>query len=131
MIIRKKGTLITHNEKTDAEDETKVNIIILPKHHFRRGGFMLLSKDFANFIIKPNNRLNSSEYSLFFALCKRVESGNHIKPFTHKQLAIELQTSRPNISRSLKKLLELGIIQKIEMEYYFDDQYIWTGDKRE
>jgi DNA-binding transcriptional ArsR family regulator len=128
--MQKKGTLIMQNENTGDEEETSVNIIMLPKQHFKRGGFMIVSKDLARLIVKPDLNLTGLDTKLFFALCERVDAGNRINTFTQSQLAKKLQTSQPNVSNSLKKLLEHGVIEKIGLDYYFADKYVWTGGRK-
>jgi DNA-binding MarR family transcriptional regulator len=127
MVTRKKGTLFTQNEKTGAEDETRVNIITLSDHHFRRGEFLLICKNLARLVLDPNINLTQLDHKLIYALYMWVEANNRIKKFTQKQLGEMVHTDQAHISRGLKKLVEMGIIEIIDGEYYFDDKYVWTG----
>jgi predicted transcriptional regulator len=103
--------------------------------HFKKGGFITMSKSIADLIIKQTENVYDCELTgfdlkLFFVLLKFVEQDNKIKRFKHKELAEMLGTSRPNVTLSLKKLTKYGIIENNEDDYYFNDKYIYTGKKR-
>jgi DNA-binding MarR family transcriptional regulator len=111
-------------------------LIATSQRHFKKGGFVTMSKSIADLIIKQTENaiydceLTGFDLKLFFVLLKFVEQDNKIKRFKQKELAEMLGTSRPNVTLSLKKLSKYGIIQHVDDDYYFNDQYIYTGKKR-
>jgi DNA-binding MarR family transcriptional regulator len=126
---------------TTHEDTVKnlknVDVLIgATKKHFEKGGFVVMSKSFVDYFLKTNDdntvelELTGFDMKLFFVLIQKSEANNRIKNFKQKELAEKLGTSVPNISISLKKLIEKKLILKIEHDYYLNDEIVYTGKKR-
>jgi DNA-binding MarR family transcriptional regulator len=107
-------------------------IIATKKKHYEKGAFFVMSKSIADLILTEDNEyeLTGMDLKLFFYLLKNAEANNRIKTFVQKEVAAALRTRQPNISRSLKKLIEVGLIEQIEHDYYFNSDFVYTGKKR-
>lgn len=99
------------------------------KRHFRKGEFFTMSKLISKVVI--TKKYTGETFRVLFLLLEMIDFNNRIKSFTQKELAEQLETSQPNISKSLKTLSEDKIIYKNGRDWYFSDEFVkFAGDKK-
>ena len=57
-------------------------------------------------------------------LLRRLDFNNRIKTFRQTDIAKEIKGNQSNVSRSIKRLEQDGIIKKDGNDWYFSDKYI-------
>jgi DNA-binding transcriptional ArsR family regulator len=118
-------------KKGDRTEEKDVEVLFFKKkYYYGKGEFIVMNKDFAGFLKKKlANSLTGLDIRVMMALIERTEQNNRIKLFKQKNLAEELSTTQQNISRSIKRLKDHGIIEEKGdfPELYFDKRFIYTG----
>ncbi|MCL2412483.1 MAG: helix-turn-helix domain-containing protein [Treponema sp.] len=102
---------------------TKIN-----QRHFGKGTFYMQALSLDRLIIEK--KYNFVELRTLIALKARLDFNNRIKNFKQSDIAKEIGSSQPNVSKALKRLLEDNIILKDGLDYYFSDVYIkGSGDE--
>ena len=92
------------------------------KRHFKKGEFYMESFAFAEFILEK--KYNTTDLKLLLALKRRLDFNNRIKTFIQSELAEEIESHQANVSKSLKKFMDDGIIEKDGHDFYFNDRFI-------
>ncbi len=92
---------------------------------------------FGSEIISEIKGLTVTDYRVFFRLLSHLEFENWIN-ITHQMIADELEVSRANVSRSMKKLVEKEIIErhkdpkdKRRIRYRLNPAHGWMGDAKQ
>lgn len=99
------------------------------KRKYKKGAFIMQSFEFDNLIIEKN--YSGLTFKVLSALKLRYGFNNEIKHFTQQELAKQLKTTQPNISREIKRLLDDKIIIKRENTFFFNEIYFsGSGDKK-
>lgn len=114
--------LVTYNDDGTIEVESVSLITKIQKKHFKKGEFFMQSKLLNKLILKNNYTL--PEIKTLLALTNRIDFNNRIKTFRQSDIAEEIGSSQPNVSKALKTLLVDKIIYKDNLDYYFNDKYI-------
>ena len=130
--IQKKGIfeLVEYDEKDNIKNEEKVQQIIkIEKRHFKKGEFFMMKKEFLmNLILKSN--YNFLEIKVLAYMLKHLDFNNRIETFKQKDIAEEINSTQPRVSKAIKKLEEDRIIKKIGNDYYLNENLIkGAGDK--
>lgn len=127
---RNKETSILQDFKDDGtiESQEVQTITKIQKRHFRKGQFFMTSFDFIEFLLKQNYTAVQSKVLL--ALVQRLDYNNRIKAFRQIDIAKQIGSTQPNVSRAIKQLEKDKIIYQDGLEWYFDDDFIkGAGDK--
>lgn len=120
----------THKYNTDVENVeiyTKV-----PKMIFRKGEFFLKAGEFVRLVLKKlvDDDYGKTDMKVLYFLLDRLDYNNRIRSFYQKDMAMEIDSTQANVSRSLKKLVESGVLIVDGKDYYFSVKYIaGAGDK--
>ena len=92
---------------------------------------------FGSEIISEIKGLTVTDYRVLFRLLSHLEFENWIN-ITHQMIADELEVSRANVSRSMKKLVEKEIIErhknpkdKRRIRYRLNPAHGWMGDAKQ
>jgi predicted transcriptional regulator len=95
--------------------------------------FQFLFNDLARYLISCNLELTGVDYRVMFAMITHAGWENHID-VSLDQLCEELKMKKPNLSKSIKKLVGVDIIQKVrstadarQWHYRFNPNFIWKG----
>jgi hypothetical protein len=103
-------------------------LIPVKRQEYKKGEFVVMNKAFAELLISDKcSELTGVDFRVLMCLIKRADSENRIKNFKQKNIADELKTRQPHISRSIKKLTSLEIIELRDLDMYFNIEYIYTG----
>ena len=129
-IISEKQTLVKYNEKGQAENYQDVEILIKgAQRHFKKGEFYMQTFELDYLIMEKD--YNVTDLKVLIALKRRLDFNNRIKTFRQVDIANEINSKQPNVSKSLKKLEDDKIILKDGLDYYFSDKYIkFAGYKK-
>ena len=101
----------------------------ISKRKYKKGAFIMQSYELDKFIIE--NNYSGLTFRVLSALKLRYGFNNEIKHFTQQELAAQLKTTQPNISRELKRLLDDKIIIKRDNSLFFNEKYFsGSGDKK-
>lgn len=109
----------------DNESEKWKDIEILTKiekRHFRKGEFFMQSFSLYDLIFEKDYKF--TDVKVLMILLKRLDFNNRIKTFRQIDIAKEIKSNQSNISRSIKRLEQDGIIKKDGNDWYFSDKYI-------
>lgn len=122
-------TLITHGKHGEIEDIQEVQTLIhLTKRHFKKGEFYMTAKLYDDLVWEKD--YGRTELRTLIALKRRLDFNNRIKGFRQSELAEELKTGQSNISKTLKRLENDGLIKRDGVDYYFDETYLkYAGDE--
>ncbi len=92
---------------------------------------------FGSELISEIEGLSGTDYRVLFRLLSHLEFQNWIN-VTHKSIADELNLKAPNVSRSMKKLINKGIIEKHKdptdkrrIRYRLNPIHGWMGDAKQ
>jgi DNA-binding MarR family transcriptional regulator len=115
--------LITYNEDDAQVNSEEVQVLIkTEKRHFKKGEFFLMTYKLDDLVMEK--KYNVTELRTLIALRRRLDFNNRIKGFRQSDLAKEIGTGQPNVSKALKTLERDCIIRKEGVDYYFSDTYI-------
>ena len=109
----------------DNESEKWKDIEILTKiekRHFRKGEFFMQSFSLYNLIFEKDYKF--TDVKVLMILLRRLDFNNRIKTFRQTDIAKEIKGNQSNVSRSIKRLEQDGIIKKDGNDWYFSDKYI-------
>lgn len=122
--------LNTYNKNGGLETMEEVQEIVkIQKRHFKKGEFFMMHDSLPDLIIKK--KYNGTIQRVLFYLLSQLDFNNRIKTFRQNDLATILNTSQPNISKSLKTLEQDNVILKKELDYYFNSRFIkGAGDEK-
>lgn len=123
--------LVTYNEHEQATNFEEVQEIIkIQKRHFKKGEFLTMKKDFLSFLIlKSDYKL--LEIKVIAYMLEHLDFNNRIETFRQTDLAEEINSTQPRVSKVLNKLEQDGIIYKKGLDYYLNEKYIkGAGDKK-
>ncbi len=92
---------------------------------------------FGSELISEIEGLSGTDYRVLFRLLSHLEFENWIN-ITHQLIADELNLKAPNVSRSMKKLIDKGIIEKHKdpidkrrIKYRLNPIHGWMGDAKQ
>ncbi len=95
--------------------------------------FRYLFKDLTRYLVFYELELTGVDYRVMFAMITHTGWENHIN-VSLDQLCEELKMKKPNLSKSIKKLVGVDIIQKVRSNsdarrwhYRFNPNFIWKG----
>jgi len=122
---------VTYNADGQAEDFQDIQEIVkIEKRHFKKGAFFMQAFTLANLILE--NEYGMPELKTLVALQTRLDFNNRIRTFTQTEIAKEIKSSQPRVSKAIQKLEVDGIIEKDGLEWYFSDKYIkGAGDNKQ
>ena len=109
----------------DNESEKWKDIEILTKiekRHFRKGEFFMQSFSLYDLIFEKDYKF--TDVKVLMILLRRLDFNNRIKTFRQTDIAKEIKGNQSNVSRSMKRLEQDGIIKKDGNDWYFSDKYI-------
>lgn len=109
----------------DNESEKWKDIEILTKiekRHFRKGEFFMQSFSLYDLIFEKDYKF--TDVKVLMILLRRLDFNNRIKTFRQTDIAKEIKGNQSNVSRSIKRLEQDGIIKKDGNDWYFSDKYI-------
>lgn len=116
----------------DNESEKWKDIEILTKiekRHFRKGEFFMQSFSLYDLIFEKDYKF--TDVKVLMILLRRLDFNNRIKTFRQTDIAKEIKGNQSNVSRSIKRLEQDGIIKKDGNDWYFSDKYIkGASDKK-
>ena len=96
------------------------------KRIYGKGTFYMQNKLFENFII--NDQLTIRDLKVLSYLKSKVGRANKIEMYRQSEIVAALPNiSQADVSRILKKLVELDIIYIKDNFYYFNIKYIYSG----
>jgi DNA-binding MarR family transcriptional regulator len=108
------------------------DVKILTKHeerHFKKGEFFMAAFILPELILDKD--YSGVTHRVLWYLLLHLDYNNRIRSFKQIKIAERLNVSQSNISSSLKKLLEDGVIYKRDEDYYFHDKYVkGAGDSK-
>jgi len=112
----------------EMKDENDVNVIVANNTKQKvNNQFVILFYDSLLSIIN-DYKLKQMDLKVLLVLLKKMEYGNLLK-YTQNNIAKQLKTQQPNVSRSLKNLRESGILILTEdKEEYINPQIINKGN---
>lgn len=95
--------------------------------------FHFLFKDLTRYLISCDLELTGVDYRVMFAMMNHAGWENHID-VSLDMLCEELKMKKPNLSKSIKKLVGVDIIQKVrsnsdarQWHYRFNPNFMWKG----
>ena len=120
--------------------EVFLGLAVPPKKRYPReiqqDGFYTMFS-FGSELISEIEGLSGTDYRVLFRLLSHLEFENWIN-VTHKLIADELNLKAPNVSRSMKKLIDKGIIEKYKdpkdkrrIRYRLNPVHGWMGDAKQ
>ena len=116
----------------DNESEKWKDIEILTKiekRHFRKVEFFMQSFSLYDLIFEKDYKF--TDVKVLMILLRRLDFNNRIKTFRQTDIAKEIKGNQSNVSRSIKRLEQDGIIKKDGNDWYFSDKYIkGASDKK-
>lgn len=130
-VLKNVKNLIGFDDKGNIDEIKEVTEIVkIEKRHFKKGEFFMVSFEFEKLLLEKNYGV--IELKVLVALKCRLDFNNRIRQFTQKDIAQEIKSSQPNVSKALKRLEEDQIIYRDGLEYYFSDSYIkGAGNKKQ
>ena len=96
--------------------------------------FLTMAQDAISTLAKQRKDLGEEGFAVFLAMVGQMSYENHIL-VPQAELAKELGMQRPNVSRAIRKLLDLGVIEKGPKvgrvhSYKLSSSYGWKGSAR-
>jgi predicted transcriptional regulator len=95
--------------------------------------FHFLFNDLTRYLISCDLELTGVDYRVMFAMMHHAGWENHID-VSLDMLCEELKMKKPNLSKSIKKLVGVDIIQKVrsnadarQWHYRFNPNFMWKG----
>lgn len=125
---KNKKNIISYNDEGQIEDiEEVTEITKIQRRHFKKGTFFTMSKLISKVVLQK--KYTGETFRVLFTLLDMIDFNNRISTFTQKDLSEKLNTSQPNISKSLKVLSDDNIIYKKGRDWYFSDEFVkFAGD---
>lgn len=122
--------IITYGDSGEITDFQSIQEIIkIEKRHFKKGEFYMQTFSLDSLILEKEYSM--PELKTLIALKKRLDFNNRIKGFKQAEIAEEIKSSQPNVSKALQRLEKDGIIRKDGIDWYFTDAYIkGAGDDK-
>lgn len=108
------GTL---DEVQEVQQITKIQ-----KRHFRKGAFFMTSFHFIDLALKKNYSPVTTKVLL--ALLQRLDYNNRIKGFKQVDIAKQIGSTQPNVSKAIKQLEQDNVIKLDGVEWFFNDEFI-------
>lgn len=115
------------NGEIDEVQEVE-QIIKIQKRHFKKGAFFMTSFEFIDIALK--NNYSPVTTKVLLSLLQRLDFNNRIKGFKQSDIATQINSTQPNVSKAIKQLADDGIIKLDGVDWYFNDDFIkGAGDK--
>ena len=104
--------IVTYDELGQAvEFEEVKEIIKIQKRHFKKGEFFMMKKDFLSYLILKSD-YKFLEIKILAYMLEHLDFNNRIETFRQTDIAKQIGSTQPRISKALNKLEEDGIIYK-------------------
>jgi DNA-binding MarR family transcriptional regulator len=91
--------------------------------YFKKGDFFTVHIRVCKMLLTKKEYGNLT-FRLLFALMERIEFNNRIRTFRQADLARQLDSHQPDISKSLKILEKDEVIERIKHDYYFTPKFV-------
>lgn len=105
----------------------------------RKNGFgskwLAMAQDAIQKLAKHRRELGEEGYAVLFSMISRVDYENVYQAISHADLAAELDMQRPNVSRAVKRLVDLGVFlmgPKVGRTntYRLNPEFGWKGSAK-
>ncbi|MBY5927472.1 MULTISPECIES: replication/maintenance protein RepL [unclassified Halomonas] len=105
----KDGRLCTLD--TETGELVPVNVISVPIRNYNafKGGWLAMSQVALKKIV-TNEKMNQTDYKVFLSICAHLDYENYLM-VQQKEIALEIGMQPTHFNRSLKKLVQLNILE--------------------
>ena len=112
-------------DKETGDVISKIPIIVRrdTSQYYKKGEFLTMHIRISKMLMQKKQYGNLT-FRVLFALMERIEFNNRIRTFRQSELAQILNAHQPDVSKSLKVLINDGVIKKSDHDYYFSPQFV-------